>query len=65
MNHITSVLVSKERFTHGSVKNITPKDYIASEFVKRGWKKEHEIPLGTRKSDYCDLMQNKGYRHLA
>jgi|TARA_B100000315_G_C14193154_1_gene414262 hypothetical protein len=58
-NDIKSVLASKEGFPHGSVKSKTPKDYIASEFVKLGWEKERKIPLGTHKSDYCDIVHNR------
>jgi len=27
--------------------------------VRRGWASETEIPLGTGKSDYCDLSKNR------
>ena len=45
-------------FPHGVEKNRTPKEYIADAFVARGWESETEIPLGTGKSDYCDLSKN-------
>ena len=34
------------------------KGYIAGEFKTLGWDAETEIPLGTGKSDYCDLSKN-------
>ena len=55
---ISSVLSSLDPFPHGAVKNRTPKEYIAEAFVARGWDSETEIPLGTGKSDYCDLSKN-------
>lgn len=55
---ITSILDSLDPFPHGEVKNKTPKGYIAEEFEVRGWDLETEIPLGTGKSDYCDLSKN-------
>ena len=56
---ILSVLSSLDPFPHGAEKNKTPKDYIADAFVARGWDSETEIPLGTGKSDYCDLSKNR------
>ncbi len=55
---ISSILSSLDPFPHGAEKNKTPKDYIAEAFVARGWDSETEIPLGTGKSDYCDLSKN-------
>jgi hypothetical protein len=59
LKEIQSVLETLPHFPHGSQKNITPKDLIAKEFVKFGWRSEYPIPLGTGKSDYCDLGKNK------
>jgi len=58
LDDIVSVLSSLPGFPHGRTKNKTPKEYIAREFVKRGWESEAEISLGTGKTDYCDLMKN-------
>lgn len=64
MTHITEyveilgILEQTPAFPHGSQKNHTPKEYLANEFKKRGWDSEIEIPLGTGKSDYCDLGKN-------
>ena len=55
---ITSILESLDPFPHGVEKNKTPKGYIAKAFVAKGWDTETEIPLGTGKSDYCDLSKN-------
>jgi len=59
LNEILSVLGSLPKFPHGQEKNRTVKEYIASAFVKVGWDKEIEIPLGTGKADYCDLAKNR------
>lgn len=58
-NEILDLLGKMHSFTHGAQKNSTPKELLASEFTKLGWKTEVEIPLGTGKSDYCDLSKNK------
>jgi len=55
---INSILGSLEPFPHGQEKNKTPKDYIADAFIQSGWASEIEIPLGTGKSDFCDLSKN-------
>ena len=55
---ILEILETTPAFSHGSKKNLTPKEYLANEFKKRGWASEIEIPLGTGKSDYCDLGKN-------
>ena len=55
---IENVLKSLEPFPHGMEKNITPKNYIAQAFEDQKWTAEVEIPLGTGKSDYCDLSKN-------
>lgn len=59
LDEISSVLGSLPKFPHGREKNRTVKEYIASAFVKLGWNKEVEIPLGTGKVDYCDLVKNR------
>ncbi len=59
LNEIVSVLGRLHRFPHGQEKNRTVKEYVASAFVKLGWNKEFEIPLGTGKADYCDLVKNR------
>ena len=56
---ILGILDKMPHYSHGSQKNSTPKGVIATEFRKMGWKEEVEIPLGTGKSDYCDLGKNK------
>jgi hypothetical protein len=55
---IASVLTSLDPFPHGVEKNKTPKEYIAEAFEVHRWDIETEIPLGTGKSDYCDLSKN-------
>ena len=57
-SEITSILDSLGPFPHGVEKNKTPKTYIAEEFKALGWDLETEIPLGTGKSDYCDISKN-------
>jgi len=57
-NDILKILKSLEPFPHGRIKNKTPKKFIAEAFEKQGWESETEIPLGTGKSDYCDLSKN-------
>ena len=59
MNDVVSVLSSLDSFPHGEAKNVTPKEIIAGEFARKGWEREAKIPLGTGKSDYCDLLKNK------
>jgi hypothetical protein len=59
LNEIISVLDGLPKFPHGQEKNRTVKEYIASAFAELGWSKEFEIPLGTGKSDYCDLFKNR------
>ena len=56
---ICSILERVPHYAHGSQKNSTPKEVIAAEYRKLGWEEEVEIPLGTGKSDYCDLGKNK------
>ena len=56
---ISSALSSLDPFPHGAEKNKTPKEYIAAAFEALGWDTETEIPLGTGKSDYCDLSKNR------
>jgi len=56
---IQTILQSLKPFSHGDTKNLTPREMIAQEFLRRGWMKEVEIPLGTGKSDYCDLGKNQ------
>lgn len=58
-NDVVDVLESLEPFPHGTMKNKTPKEYLAQAFESRGWRSEVEIPLGTGKSDYCDLSKNR------
>jgi len=55
---IITVLEFLEPFPHGTQKNKTPKEYIANTFDEE-WDKEIEIPLGTGKSDFCDLGKNR------
>lgn len=55
---ILKTISSLPSFPHGMEKNKTPKEYIAQAFEDLGWEKETEIPLGTGKSDYCDLSKN-------
>jgi len=59
LDEIFSILRGLPKYPHGREKNRTVKEYIAPEFVKLGWKKEVEIPLGTGKADYCDLIKNR------
>ena len=56
---ILSILEDMPPYPHGSRKNATPKEAITEEFKKAGWMEEVEIPLGTGKSDYCDLGKNR------
>lgn len=58
---ILGLLENLPHYDHGFMKGYTPKDVIATEFVKLGWQKEAEIPLGTGKSDYCDFCKNRVY----
>ena len=55
---IESILHSLKPFDHGRVKNKTPKQVIAEAFRSKKWATEIEIPLGTGKSDYCDIGKN-------
>ena len=59
LKEILEILTNLPRFPHGQTKNKTVKDYIASAFVKQNWNREVEIPLGTGKVDYCDLLKNR------
>ena len=59
LNEIITTLTNLPRFPHGTAKGQTVKNYIASAFAERGWKREVEIPLGTSKPDYCDLFKNR------
>lgn len=59
LNDILSVLRRLPAFPHGQTKNHTVRNYLAPEFVNLGWTKEFEIPLGTGKKDYCDLVKNR------
>ncbi|MHA1973323.1 MAG: BglII/BstYI family type II restriction endonuclease [Candidatus Hodarchaeales archaeon] len=59
LNEISDVLDSLEPFAYGAKKNITPKTLIANVFESRGWETEIEIPLGTGKSDYCDIGKGR------
>jgi len=56
---ISSALSSLDPFPHGTEKNKTPKEIVAEAFEALGWESETEIPLGTGKSDYCDLSKNR------
>lgn len=58
---ITDVLTSLEPFPHGEVRMQTPKTVISKQFKAIGWELEKEIPLGTDKSDYCDIVKNRVY----
>ena len=58
-NEITNLLQITPHYDHGFMKGYTPKHYLADKFLEIGWAKEVEIPLGTGKSDYCDLEKNK------
>ena len=59
MLEIESILHSLPSFQHGKAKNTTVKTYIADAFKAKKWETEIEIPLGTGKSDYCDIGINK------
>ena len=58
-HEIHEILSNLKPFPHGIQKNKTPKEYIAEAFKMHGWETEKEIPLGTRKSDYCDIAKGK------
>jgi hypothetical protein len=59
VNEIQTILQSLKPFAHGEKKNTTPKALIAKAFENNGWETEIEIPLGTGKSDYCDIGKNR------
>jgi len=56
---ILTILGNIPTYSHGSKKNSTPKEIITAKFKKADWEDEVEIPLGTGKSDYCDLGKNR------
>lgn len=60
-NEIIDILNGLAPFPHGREKMKTPKRYIANEFNAHGWGLEKEIPLGTNKSDYCDIVKDRVY----
>ena len=55
---IKNILENLDPFPHGTIKNRTSKEYIASAFESQGWESETKISLGTGKSDFCDLSKN-------
>ena len=59
LKEIEEILTSLEPFEHGRIKNKTPKDILARAFQRKNWNTEIEIPLGTGKSDYCDIGKGK------
>lgn len=59
MGEILTILHSLPKFQHGTRKSETVKVVIADEFKRLGWKVEVKIPLGTGKTDKCDLMKNR------
>lgn len=61
LSEIIDVLTSLEPYLHGEIKMQTPKNVIAQAFGSREWELEKEIPLGTKKSDYCDIVKNRVY----
>lgn len=59
LGEIVEILTNLPSFPHGQNKNRSAKNFIASEFARREWNPEVEIPLGTGKIDYCDFIKNK------
>ena len=60
LQEIIEVLINLKPFPHGEIKGYTPKNVIAQAFDD-SWELEKEIPLGTEKSDKCDIVKNKVY----
>jgi len=56
---IQQILSKLEPFPHGAIKGKTPKEYISEAFREHGWETERKIPLGIRKSDFCDIAKGK------
>jgi len=60
-HEVIDILSELPPFPNGQEKMKTPKQIIADEFSTMGWEVEKEIPLGTSKSDYCDIVKNRIY----
>jgi len=59
LDEIRHVLETLRNFSHGSLRQITPANYIAQEFAKNGWKREQAIELSSSKRDTVDLFKNR------